>query len=336
MNIMAVTYSAKATITLESQDSYESCQMIIGESNQLAAGLNNGEYAEINMEGRSVALYVEYGGVKYQHFASAPATMKNLTLGAMTDDAAEYNLIISDVIGSFTIKLGDAEPFVVAEGTTVITLAANQTASIGIINYVPAPTCDYSREGLTVGKYYTICLPKAVENPEGASFWNMIHRNSEGTLAFLEEATGGLEAGRPYIFQAEATSLCFEYSGDAEPAGAYGALVGTLAEMDQDALTAAGANIYLLNNNELWLVSGQSGNVLPANRAYVVYSELIPGNPQSAPGRRVRAIPMQTNGATGFENVDVEAAKAVKFMEDGKIFIKRGDAIYNLQGQIVK
>ena len=138
MNIMAVTYSAKATITLESKSNYESCQIIIGESNELAAGLNNGEYAEINMDGRSVALYVEYEGVNYQHFASNPATMRNLTLKAKTNAATNYNLIISDVTGNFTLKLGDAEPVAIAAGTTVISLNANQEYAIGIINYDPA------------------------------------------------------------------------------------------------------------------------------------------------------------------------------------------------------
>lgn len=135
MNIMAAAYSAKATITLESQSSYESCQMIIGQSDELNAGLNNGEYAEINMEGRSVALYVEYNGVKYQHFASNPATMTDLVLSAKTDAATTYNLIISDVSGAEKLKLriGDEE-FDVVAGTRTITLAPNQTTAIGLVN----------------------------------------------------------------------------------------------------------------------------------------------------------------------------------------------------------
>lgn len=137
MNIMAVNYSAKATITLESQDSYESCQIILGQSDELPAGLTNGEYAEINLDGRSVALYVELGGVKYQHLASNPATMTDLTLGAITDAATTYNLIISDVSGTETMKLkiGTEEIDVVA-GTRTITLTPNQTSgvAIGVVN----------------------------------------------------------------------------------------------------------------------------------------------------------------------------------------------------------
>ena len=135
MNVMAVTYSAKASITLESQDSYESCKIILGQSDELSDGLNNGEFAEINMEGRDVALYVEYGGVKYQHFASSAATMQDLVLGAKTDAATSYNLIISDVEGAENLKLkiGDQE-FDVVAGSHVITLAPNQTLAIGLVN----------------------------------------------------------------------------------------------------------------------------------------------------------------------------------------------------------
>ena len=135
MNVMAVTYSAKASITLESQYSYESCQIILGQSDELSDGLNSGEFAEINMEGRDVALYVEYGGVKYQHFASSPATMQDLVLSAKTDAATSYNLIISNVEGAENLKLkiGDQE-FDVVAGSHVITLAPNQTLAIGLVN----------------------------------------------------------------------------------------------------------------------------------------------------------------------------------------------------------
>ena len=83
------------------------------------------------------------------------------------------------------------------------------------------------------------------------------------------------------------------------------------------------------------MVSGQSGNVLPENRAYVVYSELIPGNPQSAPGRRVRAMPMQANGATGIENIKASEAPA-KMIIDGKMYILRGEQMFDATGRLVK
>ncbi len=207
------------------------------------------------------------------------------------------------------------------------------TRSFSIIFPTPVPTCTTVRTGMTAGNYYTICLPKAVTGANGASFWNMSNRGDG--VAYLEEAELPLVAGRPYIIQAEDAELCVEYSGDEVAAGAYGALHGTFVAMDQTALDAAGADIYLLKNNELWLVSGQTGNSLAANRAYIKYSELNYSTPNPAPGRRVRAIPMQDQSTTGVENLNAAEAP-VKTVIDGKMYILRGEHMFDATGRMVK
>jgi hypothetical protein len=55
-------------------------------------------------------------------------------------------------------------------------------------------------------------------------------------------------------------------------------------------------------------------------------------NTTGAPAR----IRLAFGQTTGVENVEAEAVKAEKFVENGQIFIRRGEAVYNLQGQIVK
>jgi len=201
----------------------------------------------------------------------------------------------------------------------------------------PVPTCTEVRSGLNVDQYYTICLPKAVAAANGASFWSMSNRGDG--IAYLVEAELPLVAGRPYIFQAEATELCVEYSGDAVAAGSYGALVGTFDAMDQAALDAAatdaGSDIYLLNSNELRKVNGQSDNHLAENRAYIVYDLLDYSVPNQAPGRRVRAIPMQPQTATGVENLNAVEAP-VKTVIDGKMYILRGEHMFDATGRMVK
>ena len=64
---------------------------------------------------------------------------------------------------------------------------------------------------------------------------------------------------------------------------------------------------------------------MPANKAYLQ----IGGS--AAPAR----IAFRFNGEQGIEETEM-SVKAVKFIENGQIFIKRGEAIYNIQGQIVK
>lgn len=197
----------------------------------------------------------------------------------------------------------------------------------------PVPTCTTVRSGMVVDNYYTICLPKAVTAANGASFWNMSNRGDG--VAYLVEAELPLVAGRPYIIQAEDAELCVEYSGDDAAAGAFGALHGTFVAMDQAALNAAGEDIYLLKNNELWLVSGQTGNSLAANRAYIKYGDLVYSTPNPAPGRRVRAIPMQNEGVTAVENLNADEAP-VKMFIDGQMYILRGEHMFDATGRMVK
>lgn len=197
----------------------------------------------------------------------------------------------------------------------------------------PVPTCTTVRTGMTAGNYYTICLPKAVTAANGASFWNMSNRGDG--VAYLEEAELPLVAGRPYIIQAEAEELCVEYTGEDAVAGTHGALHGTLVAMDQAALNAAGEDIYLLKNNELRLVSNQSGNSLAANRAYIKYGDFVVSTPNPAPGRRVRAIPMQDQSTTGVENLNAAEAP-VKTVIDGKMYILRGEHMFDATGRMVK
>jgi len=298
-----------------------------------------------NLEGATVRAYTTLGGTNYEQLYLN--SIENLPLTIKTYESDELTIALTALYGE--IKLYDNGELVltVAKGgqtetdSYVCTVATNSTIENRfVINYVPAPSCDYSREGLTVGRYYTICLPNAVELPEGASFWNLQYRNAEGSLAYLVEAELPLVAGRPYIFQAEATELCLEYSGNpVNGPSAYGALQGTFEDLDQSDLDAAANDvnsaIYLLFNNALWLASDQSENIVGANRAYIVYEAFEVSVPNPAPGRRVRAVPMQTNGTTAIENLKV-SDKPVKLMKDGQIFILRGENLYDATGRMVK
>jgi hypothetical protein len=104
VNAMAITYTGKAKLTLTSSDN-QSCSMTIAESEDLAAGLNPGYYAELNEEGKEVLMYVDFGGKKYQHFASNAATMADLQLGIKTNAATSYTLTASNVSGSAPLKI---------------------------------------------------------------------------------------------------------------------------------------------------------------------------------------------------------------------------------------
>ena len=85
--------------------------------------------------------------------------------------------------------------------------------------------------------------------------------------------------------------------------------------------------IYCLNGNALKQYVGTDD--IPAGKAYL---PVTVSGPSPAP----KHISMRFNGTTAVENVEVEAVKAEKFIENGQIFIRRGNEVFNLQGQIVK
>ena len=86
-------------------------------------------------------------------------------------------------------------------------------------------------------------------------------------------------------------------------------------------------NVYVLKGNAFLEYVGT--NALALNKAYI---QLQAAGPNNAPAR----ISFRFNGTQGVENVEAEAVKAEKFIENGQVFIRRGNEVYNLQGQIVK
>jgi hypothetical protein len=81
--------------------------------------------------------------------------------------------------------------------------------------------------------------------------------------------------------------------------------------------------IYVLSGDALYLYEGTA---FPANKAFLE----VPAS-NGAP----RRIGFAFDNATAIDNVEA-TVKAEKFMENGQIFIRRGNEVFNLQGQIVK
>ena len=87
-------------------------------------------------------------------------------------------------------------------------------------------------------------------------------------------------------------------------------------------------NVYVLKGNAFLEYVGT--NALAANKAYI---QLPEANVTSGAPARIRMV---INGTQDVENVETEAVKAEKFIENGQVLIRRGNEVYNLQGQIVK
>lgn len=88
-------------------------------------------------------------------------------------------------------------------------------------------------------------------------------------------------------------------------------------------------NVYILHGTELWQYTGST---FRENKAFLQINSLGSYAPQ-----RIRMVFNQQENATAVENVEAESVKAVKFMgADGQLYIRRGDVVYTVQGQVVK
>lgn len=89
--------------------------------------------------------------------------------------------------------------------------------------------------------------------------------------------------------------------------------------------THTGYDIYVLSGNALYLYEGTD---FPANKAFLKIAQSATPSP-----RRIRLVFDQ---ATAIDNISADNVKAEKVVENGQILIRRGNEVYNLQGQIVK
>ena len=202
----------------------------------------------------------------------------------------------------------------------------------------PTPVYETVRTGLTPYHYYTICYPKAMTDVQGATLWSFVGKDANFAYIKQETATT-IEAGKPYIMYATASTVTAVLGTDVASAGVNGAIHGTLDPMVQgdldDAATDAGSDVYLVIGDELRRATGTGtgSNTLPAQRAFVVVGE-IPPAPAQMPAH-VRAMPMQKDQAQGFENLDA-SEKPMKVMIEGTLYILRGEKVYDATGRLVK
>lgn len=185
------------------------------------------------------------------------------------------------------------------------------------------------------GYYYTICMPKAMTNVQGATFWQFVGRDANS--AYIEPVATPTVAGKPYLMYATTTGdVTATLEGEAAiTAGTNGALYGTFIDMDQAAFNTAGDNIYILIANVLYRVDGQSDNSLSAYRAYVDLDNLNPIS-GSMLTPNVRRVALGTNTATGVDQVQGDEVQSTKVLIDGTLYIFRNGKMYDAQGKLVK
>ena len=322
--ISAATYSWEKVVTVTltdgNNDTYSSR---FGAAPELTDAASWGAVSA-NLTGATVRAYTTLGGVDYEQLYLN--SIENLPLTVKTYNSANMTFTLTAIYGE--IKLFDNGNLVltVAKGgvetdSYECTVETNTTiADRFVINYVaPAPV--YAAEvttnanGLATFSYASDL--EAVEND--VKLYKGDLNGNELVLSGVNyvKANQGVivygAANTTYHFNVGTGTSDFT-GNELLPASAW------------DYAAQDGYSIYVLSGNMLYLYEGDQ---MKPNKAFLKVQNPISGN---APAR----ISMRFNGTQDVENAEAEDAKAVKFVENGEIFIRRGNEVYNLQGQIVK
>lgn len=316
INAMAVDYTASAMVRVTSNTGYYS-DFYYSESASLGALNGN----TMNFEGRNVALYALNGTAKLQIIEGAD--LEGVQLGLMTDNGTDYTFNVSYVEGTNPLYLMDSETGVnyLLDGTsfTIENLPTNSTIEDRFTLGRPsAPVTGYTVTPNTAG-YATFSAAEATEIPAGATAYTGTISDEE---LLLNQITGNYVPANTGVIVAGVAGTPYNFA----------IYNGSVAAIDDNDLKATSTyntsmqNVYVLKGEAFLEYIGTTA--LKANKAFI---QLPAQSGASAPSR----IRMVVNHATGVENAAVEV-KAEKFVENGQVLIKRGEIIYNVQGQIVK
>lgn len=180
----------------------------------------------------------------------------------------------------------------------------------------------------TIGStgYATLALPYAVSIPTGVTAYTG-SLNGAGDAVSLTQITNGIiPANTGVVISGEAGNYTFNETTSA------GNAVSSLGSTAGNGLDISGEtdSYYVLakegDDAVFARVANTTYKVIPANKAYVS----VPAG--SAPSLRIIEA---NNGATNIMNVD-DVENAIKFIENGKLYIKKNGVTYNAVGAVVK
>lgn len=193
------------------------------------------------------------------------------------------------------------------------------TSTVHPYLYKEVTTYNYSRE-IASTNIGTICLPYEFDVSQNtvAKFYEIAGKTTEnGSTVLVFNQVNTLEAGLPYIFkpQSETASLNFTYTGIANPAATAGnknGLYGTFADISDIKTTIENTEkeVYLVKNNIIQRCGIK--NILYANRAYIVMSEVPTYDPSQPHAKAILRVPID-DSSTGIEEVAGSEAQPMEY-----------------------
>lgn len=174
--------------------------------------------------------------------------------------------------------------------------------------------------------YRTLCLPYAATLENATAY--AVTEVAQGTIKI--SSVENLDAATPYIIKPAAVgTVTATFSGN--PVSKLVNHAYMVGNLNVSPMTVeANGNNYVLSNNEFHkVVSGGDGVTIAQYKAFL-YSET-----DLAPAQAPVRIVVEESNATDVEAVEA-SEEAVKFIENGQLFIRKNGVVYDVTGAIVR
>jgi len=190
----------------------------------------------------------------------------------------------------------------------------------------------------TTGGWATFSCAEKVAVPEGMTAYKAVYSQTATEEILTLSEVSVIPAGAGVILRGVAgTDYTFSLSEAEASDMSNNSLVGCPVRTDVSAVRETN-DIFCMRYSELFSLTGfflYEGQYVPAGKAYLALPKES-SNPNPAAARRVRFVINNEQVATGVENEQSDMIQITKFIENGQLFIRRGDAVYTVQGTRVK
>lgn len=230
--------------------------------------------------------------------------------------------------GFYNSTTSKAVSHTTTDGVHTCTYSADQANTI-VARFSPV---DYTYTANSSG-WGTLCLPYnvAADDHSGVTFYSIlgVDNISNPSVMYLGEEKEELSAGCPYIVHATSSSTITAGTSMAA-AGSSNGLIGTYVR------TEVANGYYVIYDGKVQKVnvSGSGKVVCGANRAYINMAA-IDDSYTPVPSRPFVLMPLASETTTAIGNVEA-SEKAVKFFENGQMYILRNGVTYDMTGRAVK
>ena len=190
------------------------------------------------------------------------------------------------------------------------------------------------------GGWATFSCAEKVAVPTGMTAYKAVYQKegNDETLVLTALTDGIIPAGAGVILQGAAGEAYAFSVTDATPTTdlSDNMLVGCPVRTDITSVLATN-DVFCLRYSEAYSMTGfflYTGQYVPAGKAYLALPKQQQG--AGAPERRLRFVISEEQTTTAIVGAEAENAKITKFVENGQLFIRRGDTVYTIQGTRVK